>query len=276
MQALAGDGPQLKELVRYPLKSGIGERLEDAGVERRGLVGDRRWMVVDSKGVFLTAREHPRLLLVRAAPGDFGALTLFVDGRSPCVVDAPLPQRTSVSVSVWADDCAAFCLGDVVARWMTEHLGLECRVVYMPDTVERAPSGDVARRGDLVSFADGYPLLLAQQESLNQLNSQLSPKVPMACFRPNLVVAGFEPFAELTWSRLRIGALEFEVGGPCVRCQLTTRDPKTGERRRDGEPLAALAKDHRSEGGVVFGINLIPRSVGRLSVGDPVEILATH
>jgi hypothetical protein len=276
MQALAGDGPQLKELVRYPLKSGIGERLEDAGVERRGLVGDRRWMVVDSEGVFLTAREHARLLLVRAVPGAFGALTLVAEGRSPCVVEAPLAQQTPVSVSVWEDDCEAVCLGDAAARWMTEHLELECRVVYMPDAAERALSGDVARAGDLVSFADGYPLLLVQQESLDQLNSQLAPKVPMACFRPNLVVAGFEPFAELTWCRLRIGALEFEVGGPCVRCQLTTRDPKTGERRRDGEPLAALAKHHRSEGGVVFGINLIPRRLGRLSVGDAIEILATH
>jgi uncharacterized protein YcbX len=276
MQALAGGGPQLKELVRYPLKSGVGESLEDAEVERRGLAGDRRWMVVDREGAFLTAREHAHLLLVRAVPGALGALTLVAEGRSPCVVQAPFAQQRHVSVSVWADDCAAFCLGDVAARWMSEHLGLECRVVYMPDTVERVPGGDVARSDDLVSFADGYPLLLAHQESLIKLNSQLAPKVPMACFRPNLVVAGFAPFAELTWSRLRIGALEFEVAGPCVRCQLTTRDPKTGERRRDGEPLAALAKDHRSEDGVVFGINLIPRSLGRLSVGDPVEILVSH
>jgi uncharacterized protein YcbX len=276
VQALAADAPQIKELLRYPLKSGVGERLEEADVEWRGLAGDRRWMVVDGKGVFLTAREHDRLLLVRAVPGAFGALTLLADGRSPCAVDPPFSQQALVSVSVWTDDCAAVCLGDVAARWMTQHLEMECRVVYMPDTTERALSGDVARAGDLVSFADGYPLLLAHQESLVQLNSQLAPNVPMACFRPNLVVAGFEPFAELTWSRLRIGTLEFEVGGPCVRCQLTTRDPKTGLRRRDGEPLATLAKHFRSDGGVVFGINLIPRTVGRLSVGDPVEILATR
>ncbi len=272
----AGMTAQLKELVRYPLKSGVGEPLDDVQVEPRGLAFDRRWMVVDSEGTFVTAREHARLLLVRAVPGAMGALTLVAEGRSPCVVDAPLSQQNPVELRVWADDCEAVCLGDAAAVWMSEHLGLACRVVYMPDRVERAVAGEVARAGDLVSFADGYPLLLAQQESLDELNSQLSPTVPMACFRPNLVVAGLTPFAELNWRRLRIGGLEFEVGGPCVRCQLTTRDPKTGQRRRDGEPLASLAKDHRHEGGVVFGINLIPRRVGRLCVGDPVEILTTH
>ncbi len=257
--------------MRYPLKSSAGWSVQSAEVSRRGLVDDRRWMVVDTNHHFMTAREHGSLLTIRAKAGVLGALTLSADGYTECVVGPPDPRAAQSYVQVWSDRSLAHDMGDQAAQWISAVVGQSCRLVYMPDETKRSVSGEAARAGDVVSFADGYPLLLTLKESLDAINEDLEVPVEMGCFRPNVVVAGFEPFSERTWSSVRIGTAEFAVTGPCVRCQMTTRDLVTGRRRADGQPLKMLAKTQRTEQGVVFGINLIPRSSGFLSCGDPVE-----
>jgi len=268
------ESPRLTALIRYPLKSGRGEAMTQALLGPRGLEHDRRWMVVDEHGQFLTARTHPALLGVQVDAGLNGALTLVADGQSSCVVAAPHPDTDPMPVVVWGTQTQGLPLGRVADEWITARVGVRCRVVFMPDAVTRAVDPGHSQPGDIVSFADGFPLLLTHESTLDLVNDRLDPPVPMSCFRPNLVVAGFEPFAELQWSRIRVGAVELENGGPCVRCQLTTRDPMTGARRTDGEPLRTLAHRHKLDDKVVFGINLIPRSLGPISVGDPVDILA--
>ena len=265
---------RLTALIRYPLKSGRGEPMSQAVVGARGLQHDRRWVVVDAEGRFLSARTHPNLLGVWVEAGTDGALVLSTEGQQACVVPAPAPTQPLIPVTVWDDATHGSPLGPVADAWISARLGETCRLVFMPDTVERPVDPERARPGDVVSYADGFPLLLTNQASLAALNADLDDGVPMICFRPNLVVAGFDAFAEQGWSRIRVGALELENGGPCVRCQLTTRDPETGVRRDDGEPLRTLARNHKLDGKVVFGINLIPRTLGRLSVGDLVEVLA--
>jgi uncharacterized protein len=262
--------PALVELVRYPLKSGAGEALQQAHVSARGVHDDRRWMVVDEHGTFLTARRRGQLLGVSAEPGPEGAITLRASGRPSCRVAAPDPVLARRSVEVWEAACDGLDLGDDAAQWMTAIVGEKCRVVYMPDSCQRSINSSAAQTGDIVSFADGFPLLLTLKESLDRLNNSIQSRVSMRCFRPNVVVTGFAPFSELSWSRVRIGTIDFEVGGPCVRCQLITRHPETGVRRSDGQPLTHLAKTQRTEQGVVFGINLIPRGTGTLRLGDPV------
>ena len=262
---------RLIQLKRYPLKSSAGWSVQSAEVSRRGLVDDRRWMVVDTNHHFMTAREHGSLLTIRAEAGADGALTLSADGYTECAVGPPDLRAAQCYVQVWSDRCLAHDMGDQASKWISAVVGQSCRLVYMPDETERAVSGQCARAGDVVSFADGYPLLLTLQESLDAINKDLEVPVEMGCFRPNVVVAGFEPFSERGWSGVRIGAVEFTVAGPCVRCQMTTRDLITGRRRTDGQPLKALAKIQRTDQGVVFGINLIPRSSGVLHCGDLVE-----
>jgi len=263
--------PRLIDIIRYPLKSSAGWSVQSAEVSRRGLVDDRRWMVVDTNHHFMTAREHGSLLTIRANPGALGALTLSADGYNECVVGPPDPSPAQSYVQVWSDRCLARDMGDQAAQWISAVVGQSCRLVYMPDETKRAVSGEFAQPHDVVSFADGYPLLLTLQESLDAINKDLEVAVEMGCFRPNVVVAGFDPFIERTWSSVRIGTAEFAVAGPCIRCQMTTRDLITGRRRTDGQPLKALAKIQRTDQGVVFGINLIPRNSGVLSCGDPVE-----
>ena len=258
-------------LWRYPLKSSAGWSVQSAEVRARGLVDDRRWMVIDTEHNFVTAREHGSLLTVRAQAGARGALTLSARGHVDCVIRSPSVDSDRLDVRVWSDRCVAQDMGEQAAGWITAVVGKPCRIVYMDDEFKRAVSGPAARTGDVVSFADGYPLLLTLQESLDALNSDMDVPVPMGCFRPNVVVRGFEPFVEQTWSSVRIGTIDFAVAGPCVRCQMTTRDLTTGRRRADGQPLKFLAQHQRADDGVVFGINLIPRDWGTLTCGDRVE-----
>ena len=126
---------------------------------------------------------------------------------------------------------------------------------------------------DQVAFADGYPLLLIGQASLEDLSQKVGRELEMLRFRPNLVIEGSEAYAEDSWKRIRIGDVEFRVVKSCARCILTTIDPQTGERSADREPLASLQKYRSEADGAVFGQNLVNDGNGRLQVGMPVTIL---
>mgnify|MGYP001828911861 CR=1 FL=1 len=128
-----------------------------------------------------------------------------------------------------------------------------------------------SRATDQVGFADGFPFLLISQASLDDLNRRLAQPVAMLRFRPNLVVAGCEAFAEDGWRRIRVGELEFRVAKPCSRCIIPTIDPSTGQ--RGVEPLRTLNSYRRRGNKVYFGQNLVHESAGRLAVGMPVEVL---
>jgi hypothetical protein len=144
----------------------------------------------------------------------------------------------------------------------------------MDATCVRAVSPDYGQPGDEVSFADGFPLLLISQAALDLLNTKLAAPVPMLRFRPSIVVTGTQAHAEDDWKRIRVGAIEFDVVKPCIRCVFTTVDFTRGEFDPGGEPLRTLLTYRRTPAGVSFGQNLIPRGVGTLRTGDAVEVLA--
>jgi MOSC domain-containing protein len=174
-------------------------------------------------------------------------------------------------VRVWADEVAAVDAGEGAARWLGRLLRQDCRLVFMPPQTRRPVDPHYARRGETVSFADGFPLLLVSEASLAALNARLAQPVPMNRFRPNLVVAGCEAFAEDRWRRIRIGALELDVVKPCSRCAIPAIDQATGQ--RDPEINRALAAFRRFEGQILFGQNLLHAGPGALRRGDPVEVL---
>lgn len=264
---------KLSGLHIYPLKSGAGISLQVSEVESRGLNLDRRWLVVDEVGRFMTARKHPRMVLIQAQPQRDGALFLSADSQTGLQV-APCDGAQAVEdVTIWKDECGGVYLSPEADRWLSDFLEVPCRLVYMPDEVERAVDQDYAQEGDIVSFADGYPLLLTTKASLADLNGRSTKPIEMIRFRPNLVVDGCEAFAEDNWKRIRIGAVEFECSRPCSRCVLTTVDPATGIKNADGEPLTTLKTFRREGDGVLFGVNLIPRSAGEIRVCDTVEVL---
>ena len=266
---------RLASITVYPVKSAAGLRLDASPVETRGLAGDRRWMVVDPDGRFLTAREHPRLVLVRARLGPQGLL-LDGPGRASLAVPRAGPNggRGPRAVTVWGKDTRGVDAGDEAARWFSDLLETPARLVEMTDDCLRPVNPDVARPGDLVSFADGYPVLLIGRASLEELNARLGAPTSMRRFRPNLVIEGAPPFAEDHWWRLRIGEVEFEGAKNCVRCEFPTIDPDTAVKDPRREPMRTLATfRRRPEGGVFLGQNLIPRTLGTVRAGDPVEVL---
>ena len=261
------------EINIYPIKSTRRIALQQSEVLPRGLPWDRRWMLVDEEGRFITARQHPTLAMVQTDIKD-DVVQVSVAGRTMLQLPLQAPDGQITSVTVWRDACDAVLAGAEADAWFSDYLGVSCRLVQMPDSIVRAVNPDYGQAGDEVSFADGFPLLLISEASLNDLNGRLQTPVSMRRFRPNLVVDGERAYQEDQWRRIRVGDVEFEGVKNCSRCVFTTIDPDTGVKDPHKEPLRTLGSYRRqAQGGVYFGQNLIPRSRGVIHVGDKVEIL---
>ena len=265
---------QLSALYRYPLKSARGESLNSSPLEALGLHGDRRWMLVEPEsGRFLTQRLLPQMSQLSALYNAEGGLSLSAPGHGSLEVALPRPDADLRGVTVWRDNLCVPDAGEAAAEWLSAFIGRPCRLVQVPEERARQVDTGYAQPGDKVAFSDGFPLLLIGQASLDDLSARVGRPLEMLRFRPNLVVQGSEAYAEDGWKRIRIGELEFEVVKGCSRCILTTIDPQTGERNADREPLTTLKTYRERNGEVYFGQNLLPRGVGELRVGMPVEVL---
>ncbi len=261
---------RLAEIWTYAVKSGCGQEREAAVVEAAGLDGDRRWMVVDEAGRFLSQRERPRMALL-VARLEAGGLWLEAPGAGSLLVPQPVCGAAR-TVTVWRDKVSAADGGEAAAAWLSRALGAACRLVFQADAASRAVAEPYAVAGDVVSFADGFPILLTSVESLADLNARMAVPVGMSRFRPNLVVQGAPAWAEDGWARVRIGDTVLRVAKPCDRCVVTTIDQATGERPDPEEPLRTLKTFRRdARGRVLFGQNLVPEAGGVIRVGDLVK-----
>ncbi|NEQ49067.1 MAG: MOSC domain-containing protein [Leptolyngbya sp. SIO3F4] len=261
---------KLSGLYTYPLKSAAGIELSQTQVTTRGLLHDRRWMICDHKGKFLTQRKLPKMALIQVSIGE--NLCLSIRGADDEALElAAVPSEPDVlHVDVWGDSCVAWSMGNEVAQWLSDFLGCEAQLVYMPDTTHRPV--DHGRFETVNSFSDAYPFLLISEASLADLNSRLEQPIPMNRFRPNLVVQGCEPFAEDTWKQIQIGEIVFDVAKACSRCSIPGVEQSTGEQGK--EPLKTLATFRRWDHAIWFGQNLIAHSEGRLALSDEVTVLA--
>ena len=257
----------------YPIKSTQGHSLQQAQVQARGLANDRRWMVVDDEGQFITARKYPKLLAVIAQP-DGRALHLQSPGREPLSIGDAQAGQGEVPITVWRSRLNAQWVDAKADRWFSDLLGLDCRLVFMSEHHQRAINPDFGKPGDHVSFADGYPLLLANQASIAELNERSSIVVEMQRFRPNVSITGAPAYAEDDWQQIRIGDIEFDIPKPCDRCVMTTIDPVSLQADAQREPLRTLSTYRNDkERGILFGMNLIPRGTGLIKVGDTLTVL---
>ncbi|MYS94264.1 MULTISPECIES: MOSC domain-containing protein [Streptomyces] len=263
----------------HPVKAVRGLAPREAAVEPWGLAGDRRWVLIDDGGKVVTQRQQPCLALAAAELLPDGGVRLSAPGMDPLTVSVPRPSAT-VPVEIFRDKVDAVPAEDEAAHaWCSAYLGIGVRLAYMDDPATRRPvDPEYARPGETVSFADGFPLLLTTTASLDALNALIAQgdhadegPLPMNRFRPSVVVAGTDAWAEDDWSRLTIGDVSFRVAKTCGRCVVTTTDQGTGERGR--EPLYSLGRHRRLGGKLVFGQNLVPLSGGTIRVGDPVTIL---
>ncbi|MBD8494146.1 MOSC domain-containing protein [Pseudomonas syringae] len=266
---------QLSALYRYPLKSCRPEALDRARLDALGLAGDRRWMLVDAgTGRFLTQRALPHMSQLSVLWNASGGVTLAADGVASLDVALPADQADTLrGVTVWRDSLQVPDAGEEAAAWLSAFIGKPTRMVYMPQARARWLPDGYGTINDKVAFADGFPLLLIGQGSLDDLSARIGRPQEMLRFRPNLVVSGAEPYAEDGWKRIRIGTLELRVLKACSRCILTTIDPATGLRSTDREPLTTLRSYRQVEGEILFGQNVVSDGEGQLEVGMAVEVL---
>ncbi|RLV50663.1 MOSC domain-containing protein [Nocardioides mangrovicus] len=268
---------QLTDIRRYPVKSCRGESIAEAVVEPWGLRGDRRWMVVDADGDVITARECNPMVLIRPVITETG-LVLGAPDLPDLTVARPTGERLQ-RVGIWSSDLDAAPAGAEADAWLSKAMGRDAHLVYLDDPTRRATDPDYSEPTDRVSFADGYPLLLATQESLAALNDAVHERhqgqhepMTMTRFRPNVVLSGAPAWAEDDWHLVRIGEATFRSVKPCDRCVLTTIDPETAARGH--EPIATLARIRRRGSKTLFGVNLVPDSPGAvIRVGDEAEVL---
>ena len=251
----------------YPIKSCRGIALSEWETDAFGLRYDRRWMVVDDGGTFITQRKHPRMALVEVKLGN-GVLQIDAPGMPTLETSLHPAPAVVTQVVVWNFSGPSTWLGEEAALWFTAFLGTTCSLVHMGDEVVRPANPLFAPESTRVSFADGYPILLISEESLADLNGRLSVPLPMNRFRPNLVVAGGEPYAEDGWGKIVVSGVKLQVVKPCPRCLVTTTDQATGVRAK--EPLRTLASYRKVGDEVMFGQNVVHQNTGPLRTGDRI------
>ncbi len=255
----------------YPIKSLGGFGVNQAMITDRGLEHDRRWMLVDANGRFISQREVAQLACLHCSPQ--GAGFRVTDVRDGDTVDLPWLIETGEvqRATVWDDEVEVLQAPMEVSAWFAEKLGTTCSLTYMPDRVQRKV--DARYANGITSLSDGYPYLILSQASLDDLNARMEVALPMERFRPNIVIAGGAALQEDGWKEIMIGEARFSLVKPCSRCVIITTDQRTGERGK--EPLRTLAT-YRRRGGtegevkVDFGMNAMVVSGALVCVGDLV------
>lgn len=269
---------RLSEVNIYPIKSLGGVSSKNSLVENRGLQFDRRWMLTNERNQFLTQRDFPKMAAVGVKIINNG-LCVTANGKTLEISLEPKTYETA-SVKIWSSRCRARVYEKKINQWFSDVLETTCRLVLMPEDARRRVNYFYAvHKNDVVSFADGYPFLLAGENSLADLNARLDAPVPMNRFRPNLVVSDSSAFAEDEWKKIKIGACVFHVVKPCARCVITTIDQSDGI-KTGVEPLKTLAAyripKRSPKKKILFGQYLIAENAGAvLNVGDKIEVLET-
>jgi hypothetical protein len=261
------------DLFIYPLKGCGSIPLTEGHIAERGFAYDRRWMLVDEDHIFLDQIKQPRLASVSPRLTSAG-----VRVQAPHMQTLTIPSEPEtdqfLTVKVQKKFCEAVVVNTETSDWFSDFLHRPCQLVYMPETTRRPVNPQYALHQDIVSFASGYPFHLVGQASLDSFNQRLAQPIPMNRFRPNVVIAGAEPFAEDHWQTIRINDQLFHLVRPCDRCAVTLVDQQTGE-RGGKEPLKTLANFRRFEKHILFGRYVLSSSLGgTVKVGDPVEVLA--
>ncbi len=262
----------VSQLYIYPVKSLGAVPLKTMQLIAGGPAWDRRWMIVNAQGHFITQREYPKLAQVEVKL-ELKSATIHLSApqAEPLSLSLVASNELTQPVVIWNDSVLAVYGGELAERWISAYLGVAARFVYMPDSALRVVNQDFAQTGDAVSFADGFPLLLIGEASLQAFNSHLDQPIAMQRFRPNIVVSGASAYAEDSWCQLRIGSVDCRVVKPCARCVIPSINPATAQ--QEPQVARALARHRRGHGGVYFGQNLIHQANGNISTGDTIDLL---
>jgi uncharacterized protein YcbX len=261
----------LSELYIYPVKSLGGISVKEAEVTDRGLKYDRRWMLLDSTGKFLTQRTHPQMALIKV---DVSKDTLFfrnIKNTDQFSVGINETISKKISATIWNDQVELLQVNTIADEWFSQNLNTRCKFAFMPEETKRLVDESYAQNNEITNLSDGYPFLIIGQASLDDLNSKLAEKIPMNRFRPNLVFTGGLPFEEDTMKKFSIGGITFYSVKPCGRCVVTTINQNTAQKSE--EPLKTLASYRTFGNKINFGMNLLHKGSGTIKIGDEIIII---
>jgi uncharacterized protein YcbX len=260
---------RLSQIWIYPVKSLGGIRLPSSKVLGKGLEFDRRWMLIDEANTFMSQRLIAELSLFKLEPTATGFVISLRDEsielsyQNECLLK-------EIKARVWDDEVVVYEVSEAHSRWFSDQLGVACKLVCFPEEHERKIDPRYATESDHVSLADGYPLLIIGQASLDDLNRRLPEPILMNRFRPNLVFLGGIPYEEDTWNYFTIGENRFRGVKPCARCVLITVNQENGEKGK--EPLATLSTYRKRENKIYFGQNVLTIDHDEIHEGDEITI----
>ncbi len=272
---------RISALYVFPVKSCAGLRVDELTLDAMGAAGDRRFMLIDAHGRFVTQREHPRLALVAVTRAEAGGVVLHTAGRTALSIEPPRAGVGEREAVVWDDSVRVRDCGDGAAEWFSALLGVPVRLVYLPDESVRGVDPSYAPSTARVSLADGFPLVVATEASLADLSERAGTTLEMERFRPNIVVSGGRAWDEDRWETLRVGEVTLRLVKPCARCTMTLVDPRSGV--PGAEPLRALAGFRRgtdlgfrgaNSASTYFSWNALHEGLGTLRDGDVVTVSA--
>jgi uncharacterized protein YcbX len=270
---------RVSELNVFPLKSGRGIALTETPIGLEGIPGDRRMMVVDPTGHFITQRDLQALAQIQVSPVT-GGFRFVMDGKGEIDIAQPATERR-MDVAVWKSIVSAAVADDATNGTLSGWLGRDLRLVFFDDHASRTASAEWAGEDSPVTFADGYQVLVTTTGSLAALNADMQAhgegSIGMERFRPNIVLDHDEAFAEDGWDGIEIAGIRFDFVKPCARCIMTTQDQQTGS-REGANPMPAMGRIRMSADrrvpGPLFGWNAVPRNTGHIRIGDAATVIA--
>lgn len=269
---------RVSDLFIYPLKSARGIAIPSAAIDAFGLTGDRRAMLVDPSGHFITQRELQALAQIDIQPGPSN-LRLKMEGKPDIIVPLPHPDNR-MDVIVWKSAVSASVADEETNKALSDWLKRDVKMVFFDGLAKRVANPEWAGDDTPVTFSDGYQILVTTTGSLKALNANLAAHgegaVGMERFRPNIVIDCDETWPEDRWATIEIGGIRLDLVKPCARCIMTTQDQKTGS--RDGpNPMPAMGRVRMSADrrvpGPLFGWNVVPRGEGSVKIGDAVTVI---
>jgi len=261
--------PILSEIYIYPVKSLGGIKVDKWQVNEKGLLHDRKWMLIDSNNQFLSQRKIPEMTLIKT---QITKNELILSNPEAENISVPLFPTTGndIESTIWKDQCLAKTTTKEANQWLSDFLGIECKLVYQADETIRSVDPDYAKTSDKVNFSDGFPFLIVSDASLQSLNQEMGLQLSIQRFRPNLVISNCESYAEDGWREISINDIGFRLPKPCSRCPVPTINIETAEKSK--EPLKTLNRIRRWNNRVFFGQNALHNNIGELSIGSDVKI----
>ena len=262
----------LSQIIIYPVKSLAGISVNSWPVTDKGLQYDRKWMLIDPNRQFLSQRTLPTMALIKTKLTK-NNLILSAPGMDKLLLPLAPIDGQIIDSTIWHDQCNARSVSPEADQWLSNFLKRECRLVYQPDEIIRQVDPRYGQPADKVAFADGFPFLIISENSLAILNQQMQLNLPMTRFRPNLVISGCPGYAEDSWRKISVGAIDFRLPKPCSRCSVPAIDPETAQTGK--EPLTTLNLTRKWQNKVYFGQNALHDQCGLLTVGDTVQVKLT-